>query len=186
MCGSAPRCSARARLSLRMNNDSGTSVEPGQQPPQRCPIERHATRRRSKTGPRQMDKDRAAAPGDSRAPIVVDLDDQVVEMIVTAEPVAWFIGRAAKRLIVTPVGRVLAPGVAHADAPRRQSGDRAHQAVRPPPKAQRAEPAGRRRSITLALVCGNPAAPERDRNGPGSCPHQAARALPGPAVDCQE
>ncbi len=59
-------------------------MEPGEKPPEIGALERHTSRRRPETGPRQVDKDRAAAPGDPRSLIVVDLQDQVVEMIVTA------------------------------------------------------------------------------------------------------
>jgi hypothetical protein len=50
---------------------------------------------------------------------VVDLNNEVIEPIVTAKPVAWFIGRPAKGLIVTPAPMVLAPGVGRSDTAER-------------------------------------------------------------------
>jgi len=65
-------------------------------------LERHAAGGRRQTRPGDMDEDGAAQPGHPRPGVVVDLDDQVVEAIPPAEPVAWFIGRAVERAVVTP------------------------------------------------------------------------------------
>ena len=70
---------------------------------------------RAETLPGNVDEYRAAAAGDAGPGIVVDLDDQVVEPVVTAEPVAWFIGRAPERPVIAPIRRVLAPGVVRRD-----------------------------------------------------------------------
>ena len=59
-----------------------------------------------------MDEHGAAPAGDAGPRVVVDFDEEVVEVVVAPEPVAWFIGRAPERPVVAPVGRVLAPGVA--------------------------------------------------------------------------
>jgi hypothetical protein len=62
-------------------------------------------------------KEYGAAPAShSRPGIVVDLNNEVVERIVAAKPVAWFIGRPTEWLIVTPVARVLAPSVGRPNA----------------------------------------------------------------------
>lgn len=66
-----------------------------------------------------MEEYGAASAGHSRPRIVVDLNNEVIECIVTAKPVAWFIGRPAKWLIITPVPMVLAPGVGRSDPAER-------------------------------------------------------------------
>ena len=52
----------------------------------------------AKARPCDMDEHGAAAAGDARPRVVVDLDNQIVETVVAPEPVAWFIGRPAERL----------------------------------------------------------------------------------------
>jgi hypothetical protein len=61
----------------------------------------------------------AAPTSHSRPRIVVDLNNEVIERIFTPKPVAWFIGRPAKWLVVTPVAGVLAPSVSREDATER-------------------------------------------------------------------
>ena len=60
---------------------------------------------------RQMQKHRAAAAGDARGGVVVDLDDEIVEMVFAGQPVAGLAVAEPDRLIVMAVVRVLAPGV---------------------------------------------------------------------------
>ena len=58
----------------------------------------------AKSWPGHVDEYGAAAAGDARPGVVVDFDDQIVEVVGAAEPVAWFIGRAPERSVVAPVG----------------------------------------------------------------------------------
>jgi hypothetical protein len=67
-----------------------------------------------------MDEDGAAAAGNARPGVMVDFDDEIVQGIVAAEPVARFLGRAREGPVIAAVGRVLAPGVAGTDAANRQ------------------------------------------------------------------
>jgi hypothetical protein len=66
-----------------------------------------------------VEEHRAAPASHPRPGIVVDLNNEVIEPIVTAKPVAWFIGRPAKGLVVTPAPMVLAPGVGRSDTTER-------------------------------------------------------------------
>ncbi len=77
--------------------------------------QRNAACRRGEGRPGDVDEDGAAASGHPRPRVVVDLDDQVIEAVVAAEPVAWFIGRPPESVVVTPVMRVFAPCVVGAD-----------------------------------------------------------------------
>lgn len=67
-----------------------------------------------------MDENGAAAAGHARPGIVVDFNDHVVEVVVPAQPVAWFIGRATERAIVAAVARILAPRIETVNAADRQ------------------------------------------------------------------
>ena len=62
-----------------------------------------------------MDEDRAAAPGNARPGVVVELDYDVVETVGAAQPVAWFIGRPPEGVIVAAIGGLLAPGIVRFD-----------------------------------------------------------------------
>jgi len=62
-----------------------------------------------------MDEHGAAAAGDPRTAIVVNLDNKIVQPVVALQPVTWFIGRAAERPVIATIGRILAPGVVGAD-----------------------------------------------------------------------
>ena len=143
-------------------------------------VERDAAGGAGPVRPRHMHEHRAAAAGDARAGVVVELDDEVVEAVVAPEPVAWFIGRPPERPIVAPVGRVFAPGQRRIDAPRRQPGARPRPPIGAPPQAQRAgtgRAAWRRRLRACWPRC------RRGRARPGShAGRPAARRGSAPAV----
>ena len=129
-------------------------------------------------GSRQMDKDGAAPAGNARPPIVVDLDDHVVEAIVAPEPVAGLPGGAPERPVVTPVRRVFAPGNRGIDAKNREPRRRAGAAIRPPPQPPQAKAAARRCAVALALVRPDAGAAkdDRDRERAGEQEAAATRA----------
>ena len=79
-----------------------------------------------------MQEHRAAAAGNARRAVVVDLDDEVVEVIVARETVAGRVSRQPDRLVVTAVVRVFAPGVLGANRAGRQEGLRPPVAVGAP------------------------------------------------------
>src|ERR1700742_5242204 len=108
-----------------------------------------------------MDEHRAAAAGDSRARVVVDLDDEVVESVGAGEAVGRAPGRHLHRPIVMAVRRVLAPTVVEANPLHRQCGSRTAVALAAPPEPFRAEDTPRSTTIPLAFVGLDAAAPER-------------------------
>ena len=96
MCGSAPRFLG-ARAPARMNDDSCLRRNMPEQFQQVVPPQRDTARGRRKSVPGDMDEHGAAAPGHARPRVVVDFDDQIVEAVVPAKPIAWFIGRPPER-----------------------------------------------------------------------------------------
>lgn len=126
-----------------------------------------------------MDEDRAAAPGDARACVVVNFDNQIIELIITPKTVAGIPPGKQNVAVVAPVVRVFAPGVLRADSARRKGGGRPRQAIRPPPQPQQPESAARRCAITFALVGQNAAAPQRDRKRLRTGDQHGARACGG-------
>ncbi len=150
-----------------------------EQPCQRPAAQSDAPGRRRKALTREMDEYRAAAPGNARARIVVDLDDEVVEVILAPEPVARLVGPAAEGAVVAPVGGVLVPGIVRADRPDRKPRARPRRAVRPPPQPPQLKAATRRAPVAFALVGPDTAAPERHRNRQPPRREQAFSPLPG-------
>ncbi len=112
-----------------------------------------------------MDEDGAAASGHSGPRIVIDLDDQVIEIIIAPEPVAWFSGRPPEGTIVAPTMWILAPGVVRANPANRQQCPRTQQAVGPPPQPYRMKPALWGAAVAFALGSPDAGAPQRDSNG---------------------
>src|SRR5262245_58512720 len=100
----------------------------------------------------QMHEDRTASPGDARARVVVDFDDQVVEVIAAPEPVAGLVRAAPEWPVIAAVAGVLAPGIVLPDGPDRQSGVWPRRAVGPPPQPAQSEQPARRPTVALALV----------------------------------
>ena len=125
-----------------------------------------------------MHENRAAASGDTRPRVVIDLDDEIVEMILAPEPVAGFIGPALERTIIAPVGGILAPGVVRSNRPDRQLRPRPRGAIGAPPEPPQLEQAARRATVAFALVGLNPSAPERYRDGEGARDQQAFSPMP--------
>jgi hypothetical protein len=112
-----------------------------------------------------MQKHRAAAAGDARPGVVIDLDDEIVEMIVAPEPVAALIRTQPQRLVVVTILRVLAPGVFRADGAHGEKRGRPSMPVRPPPQLPRPECAFWRAAVAFALAGLDAAAPERNLDG---------------------
>src|SRR5829696_9114831 len=122
-----------------------------------------------------MQEHGAAAAGYPWAGVVIDLDDEIVKVVLTRQPVAGLIPHQAYGLIVTAVEWVLAPGVFGADRPDRQIGPRSRMAVGAPPQLQRTVRALRGAAVTLPLVGEDAAAAKCHRHGP------AVRRQPAPA-----
>jgi hypothetical protein len=95
--------------------------------------ERNAPRGRGKIRPRDVDEYGAAPSNDPGTGIVVDLDDEVIQAICPAEPIAWFIGRPPERAIIAPISGIFAPRIGGADAADGQLCTGPEQPVGPPP-----------------------------------------------------
>lgn len=106
----------------------------------------------------------AAATGEPRPCIVVDLDDVVIKMIGALEAVARMLTADSDRLVVMAVGWILAPGIVFANWANREKGPWPRMTIGAPPKAARPERAARRAAIAFVLVGANPPAPQRDRD----------------------
>jgi hypothetical protein len=99
-----------------MNHDSTLGTEAAYQVSEVAWLQGDAARSRREAWPRDMDENSAAAAGDPRAGVVIDLDNDVVKTVVAPQPVAWFIGRPAECPIIAAVAGVFAPSIARADA----------------------------------------------------------------------
>lgn len=150
MCASAPRFSGRERR-LEVNYDSRFWREKPKQLQQLVPPQADAAGRRGKALPGDMDKHGAAPAGHARPSIMVDFDNQIVEAVVAAQPVAWFIGRPAERLVIAAIQGVLAPGIVAPDPAHRKQCPRPRQAIGPPPQADGMKSAGRRAAVAFVL-----------------------------------
>ena len=112
-----------------------------------------------------MQEDGTAAAGDTRRAIVIDLDNKIVEMIVTLESVAAAIAIQPHRLIVVAAVGIFAPGVLRPDGANRQKCTRPRVAIGTPPQLPGPERAFWGSAIAFALVRPDAAAPEGDRDG---------------------
>src|SRR5260370_2440567 len=112
-CGSAPRSSARAtnkaehaaQAAGSPDHDPRAGAESDEKPAKALRRERDAARGGAKSGAREVHKDRAAAAGNARARVVIELDEQGVEIIVAPQPVACRIGGQLYRPVVAAVPR---------------------------------------------------------------------------------
>src|SRR6476620_9253671 len=126
-----------------------------------------------------MQEHRAAAPGNTRRSILVDLDNEIVEVIVARQPVATVVAVEPHRLVVMAGARVLAPGVFRANRANGQKSPWPAMTVRAPPQPPRVERAARGAAVALPLVGLDAAPPQRHRNRP------AVGCQPAPAgVSC--
>jgi hypothetical protein len=145
-----------------MNYDSRFSRELPDQSKQLISRKRDAAGGWTEIRPSDVNENRAAAPRDARPRIVVDFDNEIIKAVITTEPVAWFIGRAPKWLVVTAIGRILAPGIAFTDGADGKQAARPRQAIGPPPDSNGMKAAGGSAPIAFPLVGLDPAPPQRD------------------------
>src|SRR5882757_2290850 len=110
-----------------------------------------------------MQEYRAAAVGDARRTVVIDLDNKIVEIVVAFEPVAAAISVAPHRLVVVAAAGIFAPGVLRSNGANRQKCPRPRVAVGAPPQLPGPERAFWGPAVALALVRPYSAAPERHR-----------------------
>src|SRR4051812_21005732 len=96
---------------------------------------------------------------------MVDLDNEIVKVVVAFEAVSAAIGAEPHRLIVVPVGRVLAPCILRTNRADREESPRSRKTVAAPPETDRPECPLRRPAVALPLVGQNAAPAQRHRNG---------------------
>src|ERR1700761_9440828 len=106
----------------------------------------------------------AAATGDRGLRIVINLDDEIIEMIITAEPVASLVLPEVDGPIVTPAVGVFTPGVFRADRANGQKGRWPRVTVGAPPQPPGPESTARSTAVALALVGNDSAASQGHRN----------------------
>ena len=133
-----------------------------------------------------MNEDCATAARDTWPRIVVDLDDQVVEVIVAPKSVAWFIGRAAERAVVTSIFGIFTPSSMWIDPPYWKTCAWPQVAIRPPPHTDQAKSPARGGAVTLALVRPYARAAEHDWNRKRPGEHDSGGPSPGPRADAND
>jgi len=130
-----------------------------------------------------MNEHGAAAAGYAGPRVVIDFDDNVVEAVVAAEPIARLVRQAAKRTVIAAIGRVLAPSVVGADAADRQQRPRPRQPVGPPPQANGVKPAGRGAAVAFAFCRPDTGPAKRNAKGAGAGKQEALRVPTRPRAD---
>lgn len=173
MCGSVRRSSGRANR-LRMNNDSCLHRNMPKQLQQIAPAKRHAARSRCKAMAGDMDEHGAATPRHPRPPVVVDLDNKIIEAVVPSKPVAWFSGRPTERAVIAAIRRIFTPCVARPDAADGQQGRRSRRPIGPPPQPDRAKPADGCSAVSLPFIGFDGASAQRDPQRLRPAGHQPA------------
>ena len=133
-----------------------------------------------------MQKHRAAAAGHPRAGIVVDLDDEIVEMVIPPQPVAWFSGRAAEGAVIAPVGGIFAPGNVTGNASDGQQCPWPRMPVRPPPQADEPKPPARRGPVAFELVGTDAPTAEHDGDSEGAGDQDAPRLVSRPCPHAKQ
>src|SRR5579864_3832038 len=130
-----------------------------------------------------MQENGAAAAGDPRGGVVVDLDDEVVKVIIASEPIAGLVNGELDRLVVMPAGGVFAPGVVLPDRANREVRFGPRVAVGAPPKPPGTEYTLRGSAVALALIGNDSASSQGDGNGPWTGGQPAAAGIAGPGAN---
>lgn len=95
---------------------------------------------------------------------MIKLNDEIVEPIVSPEPVPVFIDRSPEGAIVASICGIFAPGEIGRDAADCKRCLRTRMAIGSPPEPQQAETPAWRRSVPLELVGAYAAPAEHDGN----------------------
>ncbi len=168
-----------------MNHDSRIRADPAHQTAEHGCRHGDAAGGGAEIWPRHVNEHGAAAAGDARPGVMVDLDDDVVERVGAGEAVAGGAGRKPDRAVVAAVPRVLAPAVRRTDRAARQQHRGPVGAVVPPPYPQRPKASRRGGAVPFALVRldAGPAERHRDPQWPRGDPPAPPVARPRPHVD---
>jgi hypothetical protein len=125
--------SSGLQICTLLNHNPGLGSDPLQQAQHRGFRHRNTSGRRSEIAARQMQKNRAAAPGDARRAVVIDLDNEIIEVVVAPEPVAALLAIEPDRLVVMAIPWVFAPAILGPDGANRQESPGPGVAVVAPP-----------------------------------------------------
>ena len=151
---------------LAMNYDSRLRPKPARQHLKIARPKRDATGGRRETRARDVDKDCAASTGNTWPGVVIDLDDDVIEAVGPPQPVAWFIGRPPKCMVVAPVIGVFAPCIGRTDTANRKPCPRAGEPIGTPPQSHRTKLPVWGAPIALPLVGSDAGVAKRNRQAP--------------------
>lgn len=133
-----------------------------------------------------MDEYRAASAPHPWPRVMINFDNEIVEMIEAAQPIAWFTGRPLDGAVVAAVSRVFAPGVGGTDGANRKQGSGPRETVGSPPQPQRVEIPPWRAAVTLALVGPDAGPAQRDGKGQRPGEQEALRPPTRPRADANE
>lgn len=166
-------------MTLSPDQDPCLAIDPGEKPEHVGFRHRDAASggRKSRTG--KMKKDSAAAPGDARRCVVIDLDDEIVEMVVARQSVDTAGIVQLDWPVVMTVVWIFAPAVVRVNRPNGQSGRGPDVPVSSPPQPQRVKNASRGAAIAFSLVGENAATAESDGKGLLAKRHPAALTVAG-------
>jgi hypothetical protein len=124
-----------------------------------------------------------AAAGDRGLRVVIDLDDEIIEVIVTREPVAAILTAKLDRLVIKAARRVFTPGILGTDGANRQKRLWPRRAIGAPPQSPWPESPFRGSSVALALAGDDSTSPQRDRDRVLTGHEPAAAGVTGSSPD---
>jgi hypothetical protein len=134
---------------------------------------------------RDVDENRAAAAGNARPGIMIELDNEVVEMIRPPKSVAGTAFRQQYGPVVPSIQRIFTPAVILPDTPDRKQRFRTDGAVGPPPEPPGPKPAARGSAVPLVFIGPDSRAAESNRHPacPGNKPSLRAEPSARPNVN---
>jgi hypothetical protein len=100
-----------------------------------------------------MNENGAATASDSRARVVVNFDDEIVELVFTRQPITLSVRRYLDWPIVSAITRIFTPTVGGAYSLRRQRRDRTRVPIGAPPQSREPECAARRTAVAFTFIC---------------------------------
>jgi hypothetical protein len=132
-----------------------------------------------------MDKDGAAAARNPRSRVVIELDNEIIQRILSRKAVGLAVLGDGDPLIVSAVVRLFAPTVISSDASHRQVRSGPDLAIGAPPQSLQTEAAAWRGAVAFTFVGFDAAAAKRHRQSEGACNQQAAGRLCRSAADSE-
>ena len=122
MCGWAPQFSGLAQNRLPevlLDYDFCSRTEARQQTAQHVEFKSNAACGRCEAFARRMNENGAATASDTRARVVVNFDDEIVEPVFTRQPIALSVRRYLDWPVISAITRIFTPTVGGAYPLRR-------------------------------------------------------------------